>query len=168
MTGRTFFSSLAIALLLAPLAGCGSRSSGPEGSAGGSGEASIGVVGSDTMVNLAQAWAEEYGKKYGNAVDVQVSGGGSGDGIAKLIDGTIDMANASREMKQEERDAASQHAGGKDVKEYTVALDALAVYVHKENPLNEITLQQLAQIYGENGTTERWSQVEGWPSNGNP
>ena len=81
----------------------------------------IKVAGSDTMVNLAQAWAENYGKKYGNVVDVQVSGGGSGVGIAKLIDGTIDMANASREMKAEEQEAASQHAGGKEVKEYTVA-----------------------------------------------
>ncbi len=128
----------------------------------------IKVAGSDTMVNLAQAWAETYGKKYGNVVDVQVSGGGSGVGIAKLIDGTIDMACASREMKAEEQDAASEHAGGKEVKEYTVALDALAVYVHKENPLNSITLQQLAEIYGDGGTIERWSQIEGWSRDGNP
>jgi ABC-type phosphate transport system substrate-binding protein len=128
----------------------------------------IKVAGSDTMVNLAQAWAETYGKKYGNVVDVQVSGGGSGVGIAKLIDGTVDMANASREMKQEERDAASQHAGGAEVNEVTVALDALAVYVHKDNPLSSITLQQLAEIYGDGGTIERWSQIEGWSRDAKP
>jgi len=61
----------------------------------------IKVGGSDTMVNLAQAWAEEYGKKYPN-VQIQVSGGGSGVGIAKLTEGTIDLANSSREVKPDE------------------------------------------------------------------
>ncbi len=128
----------------------------------------IKVAGSDTMVNLAQAWAEEYGKKYGNVVDVQVSGGGSGVGIAKLIDGTVDLANASRDMKQEEREQASEHAGGAEVQEVTVALDALAVYVHKENPVDSITLADLAEIYGDQGTIERWSQVEGWSGDAKP
>ena len=72
-------------------------------------DATIKVAGSDTMVNLAQAWAEEYGKKYPN-VDVQVSGGGSGVGIASFIDGTVDLANASREMKDKERQQASDNA----------------------------------------------------------
>ena len=70
-----------------------------------------------------QAWAEEYGKKYGTTVDVQVSGGGTGVGIAKLIDTTIEMANASREMKAEEKQKASATHEGQEVKEYTVALD---------------------------------------------
>lgn len=129
-------------------------------------DATIKIAGSDTMVNLAQAWAEEYTKKYPN-VEVQVSGGGSGVGIAKLIDGTVDIANASREMKAEEREQASANSGGKEVQELTVALDALAVYVHKDNPLNEISLEELAQIYGDGGSIVNWSQVTGWPQDGN-
>ncbi|MDG2384629.1 MAG: substrate-binding domain-containing protein [Pirellulaceae bacterium] len=124
----------------------------------------IKVAGSDTMVNLAQAWAEQYMKKYPN-VDVQVSGGGSGVGIAKLIEGTVDLANASRDMKPAEREKASENAGGKKVKEITTSLDALAVYVHKENPLKEISLDDLKEIYGEHGTITQWNQVEGWPEN---
>lgn len=128
------------------------------------GEATIKVAGSDTMVNLAQAWAEEYGKKHPQ-VDIQVSGGGSGVGIAKLIDGTVDLANASRDMKPEEREMASANAGGKEVQEITTALDALAIYVHKENPLDEIEIDDLAGIYGDGGEITKWSQVKGWPVN---
>lgn len=124
-------------------------------------DATIKVAGSDTMVNLAAAWAERYKEAYSN-VDVQVSGGGSGVGIAKLIDGTVDLANASREMKTKEREQASENAGGKEVFEFTVALDALAVYVHKENPLTAIDIVQLAEIYGDGGTITNWSQVPGW------
>lgn len=126
-------------------------------------KATIKVAGSDTMVNLAQAWAEEYMKKY-DQVDIQVSGGGSGVGIAALIDGTVDLADASREMKPEEQQQAKENSG-KEVIEITVALDALAVYVHKDNPLDTISLEDLAEIYGDGGTITRWSQVEGWTSN---
>ena len=73
-------------------------------------DATIKVAGSDTMVNLAAAWAERYKEAHSN-VDVQVSGGGSGVGIAKLIDGTVDLANASRDMKPKERKQASENAG---------------------------------------------------------
>ena len=120
-------------------------------------DGTIKTAGSDTMVNLAQAWAEDYMKKYDN-VDVQVSGGGSGTGIAALIGGNIDMANASRDMKDEERGQIAAKGAG-EVQEFTVGLDALAVYVHKENPLDSITLEQLAEIYGDGGTIIRWSQV---------
>ncbi len=120
-------------------------------------DGTIKVSGSDTMVNLGQAWAEEYTKRYSN-VDVQVSGGGSGVGIKALIDGTIDMADASREMKDEERSQIAAKGAG-EVQEYVVGLDALAVYVHKDNPLNEISLTDLAEIYGEGGTITHWSQV---------
>lgn len=126
-------------------------------------EATIKVAGSDTMVNAAQAWAEVYMKKYPQ-VSIQVSGGGSGVGIAKLIDGTVDLANASRDMKEEEREQAISKSGGKEVKEITTALDALAVYVHKENPLNEIDIEDLKQIYGDGGTIQKWSQVKGYPA----
>jgi len=109
------------------------------------------------MVNLAQAWAEEY-KKVAPDVDVEVSGGGSGVGIAALQKGTIDIANASRNMKPEEIEAAKKNTG-KTPKEIIVGYDALAIYVHKDNPLNEITLDQIAQIYMEGGSLTKWSDL---------
>ena len=126
----------------------------------GSGEPGKGVIhveGSDTMVNLAQAWAERYGEIHPD-VSVQVSGGGSGVGIASLINGTTSMANASRKMTEEEKQLAKEHTG-KAPQEFVVALDALAVYVHKENPLDTISIEELAEIYGEGGTITRWSQL---------
>ncbi len=122
-------------------------------------------AGSDTMVNLAQKWAEVYMQKYSN-VNIQVSGGGSGTGIKSLIDGTIELANASREMKEEERNQAAAGGHG-EVREYTVALDALAVYVHKDNPIESISLEELAEIYGDGGTTTKWSQLREPAKSGN-
>lgn len=118
---------------------------------------SIQVKGSDTMVNVAQAWAEEY-VNVATDVDVEVSGGGSGVGIAALERGTIDIANASRDMKPSEYEIAKKNTG-KEPKEFIVGFDAMAVYVHKDNPLNEITLDQLKQIYAEGGTVTKWSQL---------
>lgn len=123
--------------------------------------ATIKVAGSDTMVNLAAAWAEKYMKKYPD-VNIQVTGGGSGNGIAALIDGTVEIADASRDMKAEERESVKTKQGQEPV-EITVANDALAVYVHKDNPLDSISMEELAEIYGEGGTITKWSQVEGWP-----
>lgn len=114
-------------------------------------------AGSDTMVNAAQAWAEEY-KNVAPDVSVEVSGGGSGTGIAALINGTVDVANCSREMHEDEIARAQQNTGKTPI-EFLVGYDALAVYVHKDNPLTEISLQQLADIYGEGGTITKWSQL---------
>jgi len=113
--------------------------------------------GSDTMVNLAQAWAEEYAK-VAPTVSVEVSGGGSGTGIAALIEGTVDIANSSRRLEPLEIEQAKKHTG-KEPREFTVGFDALAVYVHKRNPMDEITLEKLAEIYGEGGTVSKWSQL---------
>jgi phosphate transport system substrate-binding protein len=135
--------------------GCGKRESG--GAGGGAGKVTIQNKGSDTMVNLAQAWAEEY-KKAAPNVDVEVSGGGSGQGIAALIKGTIDMANCSRNMKPQEIEQAKKNTG-KEPKEFVVGHDALAVYVHKDNPINEITFEQLADIYAEGGKITKWSEL---------
>src|SRR5687768_2612819 len=77
--------------------------------------------GSDTMVNLAQAWAEEY-RKVRPTVAVAVTGGGSGTGIAALMNGTVDIANASREIKKEEAETAKKNTG-KDPIEHLVAYD---------------------------------------------
>lgn len=136
--------------------GCG-NSGGSGTETGGTPKVTIQDKGSDTMVNLAQAWAEEY-KKAAPDVSVEVSGGGSGVGIAALIKGTIDIANASRNMKPEEMEEAKKNTG-KEPKEIIVGLDALAIYVNKDNPLNEITLDQIAQIYEEGGNLTKWSQL---------
>ena len=118
---------LGVALVL----GCGGG--GDDSSGGGESSSIIRVEGSDTMVNLAQAWAEEYNKVHPD-VSIQVSGGGSGVGIAGLIDGVTDIANSSRKMKEKELDRAEENTGKKPV-EFVVARDALAIYVHNENPL---------------------------------
>lgn len=146
----------AIVSLIAVFAvGCG----GEKTAAGGAAEptTTIQVKGSDTMVNVAQAWAEEYAKLE-PTVDVEVSGGGSGVGIAALERGTIDVADASRNMKPEEVEQTKRNTG-KDPKEIVVGYDALAVYVNKDNPLDEITEEQLAQIFEEGGTITKWSQL---------
>ena len=91
-------------------------------------------------------------------VCVEVWGGGSGVGIAALTKGTIDIANASRNMKPEEIVQAKKNTG-KEPKEFVVGYDGLAIYVHKDNPLNEITLDQIAQIYGEGGKITKWSEL---------
>ena len=109
------------------------------------------------MVNLAQAWAEKYHAKYTNA-SVQVLGGGSGVGISSLINGSCDMANASRKMKEKEVKKALDRRG-KEPKEYVVGYDALAVYVHKDNPLDSILIEELAEVYGDGGETVKWSQL---------
>jgi phosphate transport system substrate-binding protein len=113
--------------------------------------------GSDTMVVLAQAWAEEYAKVK-PSVSVEVSGGGSGAGIASLINGTADIANSTRPMTKQEIEMAKDNTG-KEPQEYIVGYDALAIYVHKDNPLNGISIGQLAEIYGEGGTITKWSQL---------
>lgn len=133
------------------IAGCGGGQNAAPGTA------TIQVKGSDTMVNVAQAWAEAY-KAAVPAVDVEVSGGGSGVGIAALERGTIDIACSSRNMKPEEMEQAKRNTG-KDPQEFIVAYDALAVYVQKDNPMNEITVDQLAQIFQEGGAITRWSQL---------
>jgi phosphate transport system substrate-binding protein len=117
----------------------------------------IRITGSDTMVNLVQAWAENY-KQARPDVSVQVAGGGSGVGIAGLSQGILDIAAASREMGIAEMNRATAH-NGTQPQEFTVALDALAVYVHKDNPLDSISIEELAEIYGEGGRTEKWSQL---------
>ena len=113
--------------------------------------------GSDTMVNVAQVWAEEY-RKVAPAVEVEVSGGGSGVGLAALLKGAVDIANASRDIKPSEVEQAQKNTGKQPVG-FTVGFDALAVYVHKDNPLTEITLAQLEDLYAEGGKTTRWSEL---------
>ena len=114
-------------------------------------------IGSDTMVNLAQAWAEAYAKIEPH-VSVEVSGGGSGIGIAALINGTCDIANSSRQLEPEEVEKCkAKH--GHEPKEFMVGYDALSIYVHPTNPLNEISIEELGEIYREGGKIDKWSDL---------
>ena len=112
--------------------------------------------GSDTIVNLALAWAETYQAAHPD-VSISVTGGGSGTGIAALMNGTVDIANASRQIKQEEIEEAQSN--GIDPVEFVIARDAIAVIVNPENPINELTLQQISDIYS--GKISNWSEVGG-------
>jgi phosphate transport system substrate-binding protein len=118
---------------------------------------SISIKGSDTMVLLGQRWAETYMKKNPGAT-IQVTGGGSGVGLAALINGTTDIAEASRPMKDAEKTQLLQKRGVATF-ELPVALDGLAVYVHERNPLTEISLEQLNKIY--TGVVKNWNDVGG-------
>ncbi len=113
--------------------------------------------GSDTLVNVAQAWAEEY-HKVNPDIAVAVSGGGSGTGIAAMINGTVDIANASRKMKDSEVKMAKDR--GQNPVEHVVGYDALAVYMHPDNPATTMSLQQLKQIYGREGKARKWSDLD--------
>jgi phosphate transport system substrate-binding protein len=144
---------LGIAVLF--LSACG-------GSAGGNREAGAGDVvtiqntGSDTLVNLALAWAEAYMDR-NPGVRISVTGGGSGTGITALINGTIQIANASREMSKEE--IANLKAKGITPVRFTVALDGIAIVANMENPVNGLTIPQLSDIY--TGKITNWRDVGG-------
>lgn len=112
--------------------------------------------GSDTLVNVAQAWAEEY-RKVKPEVAIAVSGGGSGTGIAAMINGTVDIANASRSMKAKEIKLADKH--GHHPVEHVVGYDALAVFINKNNPANELSFSQLKDIYGRDPKATKWSDL---------
>ncbi len=144
---------LLILLLILPLTACGGATKGSEDAEP---QRSIQNKGSDTLVNLALAWAEEY-RVVDPSVSIAVTGGGSGTGIAALINGTVDIANASRKMKEKEIAAAQEN--GINPVEYTVAIDALAVVVNLENPVSELTIAQLADIY--TGRTTNWRELGG-------
>jgi phosphate transport system substrate-binding protein len=108
------------------------------------------------MVNLALAWAERYQVEH-PGVSLSVTGGGSGTGIAALINGTVDIANASRAMKDDEINQAN--ANGITPVEIVVSRDAIAVVVNPENPVRQLTLQQISDIYS--GKIKNWTGVGG-------
>ncbi len=115
------------------------------------------VKGSDTLVILGQRWAEVYMQK-NRGITIQITGGGSGVGIAALINGTTDVAEASRSVKDKEI-AKLKVRQGKDALELPVAVDGLAVYVHQSNPVRELSLEQLRGIYTR--AIRNWKQVGG-------
>lgn len=143
-------------LLLGFLAACESHSSSPGVPVPPTVTAIIENKGSDTLVNLALAWAEAF-RRENPDVRISVTGGGTGTGIAAMINGTVNIANASREMKEEEKAAA--RTNGIDPVEFTVARDAIAVVVNPLNPVNRLTLQEISDIY--TGKITNWKSVGG-------
>lgn len=124
-----------------------------------SGNNSIQIKGSDTMVNLAQAWAEKYMEK--NVAEfVAVTGGGSGTGLSSIISGACDIAMSSRNIKKKEVALAKQK--GINPYEIKVGLDGLAVVVNPKNPVNKLTLEQLAGIFS--GKITNWKELGGQDS----
>lgn len=116
----------------------------------------IQIKGSDTMVNLGQAWAEKY-MEISPDQFIAVTGGGSGTGLSSLISGTCDIAMSSRDIKQKEVDLAKKK--GINPFEIKVGLDGLAVIVNPKNPVNNLTLEELAGIFS--GKITNWKQVGG-------
>jgi len=112
--------------------------------------------GSDTIVNLALAWAEKYQSDH-PSIRISVTGGGSGTGIAALVNGTVDIANASRKIKEEE--TAEAQSNGVNPVEHIIARDAIAVIVNPNNPVSTLTLGQISDIYS--GKLTNWNQVGG-------
>ncbi len=146
MFKRNVMPAMIVVAVSAVLTACG----------GGQDRQVIQNKGSDTLVNVAQAWAEAY-QTVDPATVVAVSGGGSGTGIAALINGTVDIANASRAMKDKEIKLARD--SGHDPIQHVVGYDALVVYLHADNPVTDLSLEQLAEIYGDGGSYTKWTDL---------
>jgi ABC-type phosphate transport system substrate-binding protein len=128
---------------------------GGDAGAAPAGKATITMKGSDTMVILGQRWAEHY-MKSNPEISIQITGGGSGTGIAALINGSTNICQASRPMKPKEKEQVKEKRG-KDAVEFSVAMDGLAVFVHESSTLQEISLPQLKSIY--TGKVKSWSAL---------
>lgn len=149
MRGATVYAAAVVLVGLWAVEGC--RSQGE-----GSGKQTVTVKGSDTMVHLASAWAEDFMKK-NPQTEIAVTGGGSGTGIAALLNGTTNVCTASRKIEAKELQQAA--AKKIDPKEFVVALDGIVIVVNPANPLNEITIEQLKKIY--TATYANWKDVGG-------
>lgn len=149
-----------MALFTALLAGCGagkeSATTQTSNDANSAASGTVTVEGSDTMVNLAQAWAEAYMGENPNAV-ISVKGGGSGAGLASLVNGSVDFADASREAKDEEIQAAK--GANAELVQTPVARDGIAVIVNGANTVVDLTTDQLGKIY--RGEMTNWKEVGG-------
>lgn len=156
---------LLVLLLGTSLVACSRDTQQSRNKGTGSRRSAIQNKGSDTLVNVAQTWAEAYAKVRPDT-PVAVSGGGTGTGVSALINGTADIVNASRELTRKEFQAAKQR--GIDPQSRVVGHDAVVIFVHKNNPKKEYSIAELVEIYGEGGRVERWSdlgiQVPGCPS----
>ncbi len=117
----------------------------------------ISISGSTTVLPIAQKAAEVYMKMNADAVNISVSGTGSGDGIKALIEGTIDIADASRAAKDKEIKLADTK--GVKLVQHVVALDCIVPIVNPKNTVKELTLEQLKDIY--TGKVKNWNEVGG-------
>jgi phosphate transport system substrate-binding protein len=160
-----FVGVITAAALVTGLAGCnpskntaeGGKTAGTKGgSPAGASAGMVRVIGSDTLLQLAQAWAEAYQKVKPDTM-VTVTGGGSAVGITKLINGQAEIADASRPMEPKETEQA--RARGINPVEHIVAQDALSIIVNAKNPLKELTMDQLAAVYL--GDTTNWKDLGG-------
>lgn len=147
MTRRTLTRTTALLLALGITSCAGNRDASQ----------TLTIKGSDTMVILGQRWAEEYMKTHPGVV-IQVTGGGTGTGIAALVNGTTDICQASRPMKDEEKQQIGAKYGAPP-QEITVARDGIAIYLHEENPVEALSVAQLRGIY--TGAISSWKQVGG-------
>ncbi|MTI94578.1 MAG: PstS family phosphate ABC transporter substrate-binding protein [Firmicutes bacterium] len=141
---------LMVAVVVVVLSGCGNNN----------GDGYLEIKGSDTMVNLGQQWADTY-MDANSEVSLAVTGGGSGTGIAGLLNDNLDIAQSSRKITQEELDAAAQK--NLDVYEFVVGQDAISVIVNDANPVAELTMDELKQIF--TGEITQWAQL-GWEEGG--
>lgn len=148
---------LASAVVVLAVSACTRGKSEPTSQTTTTSSSTVSVKGSDTMVILGQRWAEHFMKE-NPGVSIQVTGGGSGTGIAALVNGTTDICQSSRPMKDKEK-ADVKAKRGKEAVEKKVALDALAVYVNAKSPVTEISIPQLARIY--RGEVTSWKDVGG-------
>ena len=151
-----YTSKLVVIMLALILAGC---TNSQDQTTDNSGAAQIYIEnkGSDTIVNLALAWAEEY-QSLNPGFQISVTGGGSGTGIASLVNNTVDIANASRGIKEKEIENAQ--ANGVEPLEFIIARDAIAVIVNPKNPVTDLTLEQISAIY--TGEITNWQEVGGY------
>jgi len=143
--------SLSVIVASVLLVGCGGKDSGEK-----TAPKYITVKGSDTMVHLASAWAEAYMRAHPDT-DISVTGGGSGTGIAALLNGTTDICIASRDIKEKEVKMAADK--GITPNEIVTSRDGIAVVVNPENPLSELTIEQIGKIY--TGVYKNWREVGG-------
>lgn len=143
-------------MLIFIAAGCTPSDSVNQGQQNTQQEIYIENKGSDTIVNLALAWAEKYQDLYPD-IRISVTGGGSGTGISALINNTVDIANASRRIKVEEIENAQKN--GVEPFEYVIARDAIAIIVHPNNPIDFLTLEEISAIYS--GEIDNWSMLGG-------
>ncbi|MCF6284694.1 MAG: PstS family phosphate ABC transporter substrate-binding protein [Candidatus Hydrogenedentes bacterium] len=149
---KNVWNLLAVLLTATALSACSKPNDGPSTES----SSYLSIKGSDTMVHLVSDWAEAYMKDNPDA-DLSVTGGGSGTGIAALLNGTTDIAMASRSMKQKEHDLAEKQ--GMEIEEIVVARDGIAMVVNPANSVNELTIKQLGDIFA--GKTTNWSEVGG-------
>jgi len=127
-----------------------------DGSENGFEDTELVIQGSDTLLEVSQNWAESF-MDANPGINISVTGGGSGTGIAALINKTADLANASRDIKDKEIDAAKDQ--GLDIQEYTVAWDGISVIINNNNPVDELSIEQISKIY--TGEIDNWNEVGG-------